>query len=125
MMSKLESLPASAGEDKGKMVEMLEGKIMALQSSLQDLRRQQETGVLPRPEGHFSSESSGRGALRGGRYSGRGRGRGRGRGYVGGNKSIDLRSKTLLIANAPQELHDSALQHFSGYVNTSHHAVTG
>ncbi|CAE7769470.1 unnamed protein product, partial [Symbiodinium microadriaticum] len=120
MMSKLEALPASAGEDKGKMMETLEGKIMAVQSSLRDLRRQQETGVLPRGEGVDEAGGRGVGAARGGyrgaggRYAARGRGRGRGRSYVGINKSIDLRSKSLLVSNAPQELRESAHQHFSG-----------
>lgn len=115
MMSKLETLPASGGEDKGKMMETLEGKIMALQMSLRDVRQQRETGVLPRTDASEEGSARGRGFNRGGRFAPRGRGRGRGRGFVGGNKTLDLRSKVLVVSEAPQELVEGAHQHFSRY----------
>jgi hypothetical protein len=120
MMSKLEALPASAGEDKGKMMETLEGKIMALQMSLRDVRQQRETGVLPRSDpAEEVAGRGGRGFGRGGRFAARGRGRGRGRAFVGGNKSLDLRSKVLIVNEAPQELVEGAHQHFSRCLNNA------
>jgi hypothetical protein len=108
---------SSNGEDKNKMMDTIEEKIMSLQSQLQEVRQQRETGNLP-----TSSQASSQGAHpgrggRGGRgreFRGRGRAlRGRGRGRFLANKSLDLRSKAIILTSPPPGLTQSAHQHFS------------
>jgi hypothetical protein len=98
------------------MMDTIEEKIMSLQSQLQEVRQQRETGNLPSTVTAAPPHSTfaGRGRGRGREIRGRGRAmRGRGRGRFVSNKSLDLRSKSLILTDAPAGLTQSAHQHFS------------
>jgi hypothetical protein len=105
MMNKLETVPSGAADDKSRMMETIESKIMSLQSQLREVRQQRETGTMPR-----DPASGGGRAYRGGGRAVRGRGRGRGRSV---NKSADFRSKAIVVSDAPSGLTEAAHQHFS------------
>jgi hypothetical protein len=115
MRNKLQ-LGSGGGEDKSKMMDTIEEKIMSLQSQLQEVRQQRETGNLPTNISGGSSQAlTGRGGRGRGREA-RGRGRsirGRGRGRFLANKSLDLRSKAIILTSPPPGLTQSAHQHFS------------
>jgi hypothetical protein len=122
MRNKLGGSSGSAGEDKSKMMDTIEEKIMSLQSQLQEVRQQRETGNLPSTVTAAPPTFAGRGRGRGREMRGRGRAaRGRGRGRFVANKSLDLRSKAIILSDAPPGLTQSAHQHFS----RSHLSATG
>lgn len=114
MRNKLQSAPG--GEDKVKMMDTIEEKIMSLQSQLQEVRQQRESGVASTPSTTSAPIIPGRGRGRGREMRGRGRAlRGRGRGRFVANKSLDLRSKAIILSNPPAGFVQSAHQHFSRF----------
>lgn len=117
MRNKLQN--TQGGEDKIKMIDTIEEKIMSLQSQLQEVRQQRETGNLPSNLTSSSTYQSvgGRGRGRGREIRGRGRVlRGRGRGRFSTNKSFDIRSKAIIVTDPPPGFIQSSHQYFSKYV---------
>lgn len=126
MMSKVEKICGTDEAEKARMIESLENKVMSLQASLQDVR----SGVVSSGadtagiKGFRGKGGGGRG-YRGG-YKGGGRGGGRG-GFKGGrkgniygrggkcNRTLDNRSKCLIISGAPSDFLKSAHLHFSKF----------
>jgi hypothetical protein len=119
MWNKLQNVvsTSTSGEEKSQMMEKIEEKIMSLQSQLQEVRQQRETGNMPRDSSSASLPLQGRGRGRGRDRGGRGRSirGGRGRGRIVGNKSLDLRSKVLLVSDPPTGFVQAAHQHFSRF----------
>ena len=118
MRNKLQN--GSSGDDKNKMMDTIEEKIMSLQGQLQEVRQQRETGNLPKDSNSTSISNQiygGRARGRGRDFRGRGRGvRGRGRGKFPGNRSLDLRSKALIVTDPPPGFIQSSNQYFSKYI---------
>ena len=126
MMSKVEKICGTDEAEKARMMESLENKVMSLQAKLQDVR----SGTVMETEGGSSGKgfrgggykgSGGRGykgGYRGGKGGGRGGFKGGGRkGFHGtggkGSRSLDNRSKVLLVSGAPDDFLKSAHVHFS------------
>lgn len=130
MMSKVEKICGTDEAEKSRMIESLESKVMSLQASLQAVRNGQ-TGVS-----EAEGASAGKGYKGGGYKGGGGRGykggykgsggrggrggyKGKG-GYAGrggeggkGERSLDNRSKALVVSGAPADFLGSAHLHFS------------
>lgn len=126
-------------DEKSKMTETMEAKILTLQFKLREVREKREssrksaeqatastadttsdndtsTAAATSSVARFSSYR-GRGAPRG-RFGGRQAfsARGRGRFVRGrGNMSVDCRPKALLVSNVPDGFSDVADQHFGRY----------
>jgi len=134
MMSKVEKIGSDEAE-KARMIESLESKVMSLQASLQALRNGQssisEMDGSPAGKGSYRGGGGYKGGggrgYKGGGYKGGGRG-GRGgykgaggKGYYGrgdggrGERSLDNRSKALLVSGAPADFLGNAHLHFSKF----------
>jgi hypothetical protein len=131
MITKLEKNSTSS-EEKQKLLGTLEGKVMKLQSSLQALRDQQASGVIPADVetqsqiGRHAGGSNvwsidGAGGRRGGRIAGGrigGRGRGRFNSFAVKNKTFDNRTKTITVDyNGSDDFESNAQSHFERYTN--------
>jgi hypothetical protein len=127
MMSKVEKICGSDEVEKARMIDSLESKVMSLQASLQAVRNGQTDpseaeGAGRGYKGGGYKGGGGRG-YKGGSYRGGGGYKGAGgRGYKGsggrggkgrGERSLDNRSKALVVSGAPPDFLGSAHAHFS------------
>ena len=123
MMNKVEKICGTDEAEKARMIESLESKVLDLQGQLQSVRQQRVSGQTGTSDVEYNGRSykggrsGGRNYYRGGKGRG-GRGRG-GKGYYGrggdkrGERTIDNRSKCLVVGNAPKDFLGNAHLHFS------------
>jgi hypothetical protein len=132
MSCKLSEMEES--DEKNRMMETIESKIMSLQSKLRAVKEKRQAlengdpitassssapeAVRAVSQGSDHSASGGR--RPGGRVPGRGRwapgGRGFGSGRTGrGNISLDFRPKAVIVHHVPEAFSSAAKQHFSRF----------